>query len=72
MNAGVSNLLTTYDLLTTAMVHYGKVEEVVRRRQQVLDLAYARNPERFVNKWPKVIGPPTEVWINPPARRVGA
>ena len=60
------------NLLTPAMVHYGKVEEVIHRRQQVLDLAYARNPERFVNNWPKVIGPPKEVWINPPADRAGA
>ncbi len=60
------------NLLTPAMVHYHQAEDVVRRRQQVLDLAYARHPERFINKRPEVIGPPKEVWINPPADRAGA
>ena len=59
-------------LLTPAMVHYGQAAEVIRRRQQVLDLAYARTPERFVTKRPEVIGPPKEVWINPPTDRAGA
>jgi putative transposase len=60
------------NLLTPAMVHYGEAEEIIHRRQQVLDLAYARHPERFVNKQPKLIGPPKQVWINPPADRAGA
>ena len=60
------------NLLTPAMVHYGRAAEIIRRRQQVLDLAYARHPERFVNKRPELLGPPKEVWINPPAERIGA
>ncbi len=53
-------------LLTPAVVHYAKAEEVLRRRQEILDAAYAAHPERFVRKAPKVAEPPKEVWINPP------
>lgn len=60
------------NLLTPAMVHYGEAEKIVHRRQQVIDLAYERNPERFVNKRPEILGPPKEVWINPPTDRAGA
>ena len=59
------------NLLTPAMVHFGQAEEVIRHRQQVINLAYERHPERFVNKRPKIIGPPKEVWINPPTDRAG-
>ena len=60
------------NLLTPAMVHYGQAQKIIRHRQLVLDQAYARHPARFVNKRPKLIGPPKEVWINPPAHRAGA
>jgi putative transposase len=53
-------------LLTPAVLHYGMAEEVIRQRQQVLDQAYARNPERFVRACPKPLPQPTAVWINPP------
>lgn len=53
-------------LLTPGVVHYGRAEEVLRRRQETLDAAYAAHPERFVRKPPKVAEPPKEVWINPP------
>jgi putative transposase len=55
-------------LLTPAMVHYGLAENILRRRQQVLDLAYQRHPERFVRSAPKPPALPSEVWINKPAQ----
>jgi len=53
-------------LLTPEMLHYGTAGEVIRQRQQVLNGAYARNPERFVKACPKPLPQPTAVWINPP------
>ena len=53
-------------LLTPEMLHYGMAGEVIELRQQVLDQAYARNPERFVRARPKHPPQPTAVWINPP------
>jgi len=38
------------------------------QRQQVLDAAYARNPERFPHARPKHPAQPIAVWINPPAQ----
>jgi putative transposase len=60
------------NLLTPAMVHYGRAAEIIHCRQQVLDLAYVQHPERFVNKRPVILGPPKEVWINPPVDRAVA
>lgn len=54
-------------LMTPAVVHHGQAEQVRIRRQQVLDAAYARHPERFKNGPPQAAGAPPEVWINPPA-----
>jgi hypothetical protein len=42
-------------------------EQVIEQRQQVLDQAYARNPERFVRAAPKSQLKPTAVWFNPPS-----
>jgi putative transposase len=53
-------------LLTPEMLHYGMAGEVIGQRQQVLNSAYARNPERFVRACPKPLPHPTAVWINPP------
>lgn len=53
-------------LLTPQMLHYGQAERVIEQRQQVLNQAYARNPERFVRSRPKHQPQPTAVWINPP------
>lgn len=57
-------------LLTPEVVHYGRTLEVLAQRQRVLDQAYARNPERFVQGRPRVALPPAEVWINQPGREV--
>ena len=53
-------------LLTPETLHYGMAEEVIQKRQQILNSAYARNPERFVRACPKPLPPPTAAWINPP------
>lgn len=52
--------------LPPATVHYGRVDQVLRLRQQALDQAYARTPQRFTRRPPQVQRPPVEVWINPP------
>ena len=52
-------------LLTPATVHYGQAENVLRQRQEVLDVAYQRHPERFVRA-PTPPALPSEVWINKP------
>ena len=57
------------NLLTPASVHYGNADRVITRRQDLLNFAYSCHPERYVNKPPKVIGAPEEVWINPPIVR---
>jgi putative transposase len=59
-------------LLTPEVLHYGQGQEVIERRQQVLNDAYARNPERFVRASPKPQPLPTAVWINPPAKTPAA
>lgn len=55
-------------LLTPADVHYGRAEQIIHQRQQVLQAAYQKNPERFVQGPPKPPELPTEVWINPPKK----
>jgi putative transposase len=53
-------------LLTPADVHFGKAQTILDQRQQVLHVAYLKNPERFV-KGPSIpTQVPTAVWINPP------
>lgn len=53
-------------LLTPADVHYGRTQAVIQQRQQVLQAAYQKNPERFVKGLPKPPQLPDAVWINPP------
>jgi len=53
-------------LLTPETVHYGRAQEVIARRQDVLHLAYAAHPERFVNCKPTPPALREAVWINPP------
>src|SRR5208337_5695937 len=53
-------------LLTPAMVHYRQAENILRQRQEVIDVAYQRHPERFVRSAPKPPALPSEVWINKP------
>jgi hypothetical protein len=51
-------------LLTPEQVHYLQTDEVLARRQEVLDLAYQAYPERFVNGPPSPSAPPNAVYIN--------
>jgi putative transposase len=53
-------------LLTPEMIHYGKADEVVERRRNILLRAYQAHPERFVRKMPQPPAVPEAVWINPP------
>ncbi|MFT5041947.1 MAG: putative transposase [Hyphomicrobiaceae bacterium] len=53
-------------LLTPADVHHGRVDQRVSERQAVMDVAYARHPERFANGKPVIARPDREVWINKP------
>jgi putative transposase len=57
---------TGIGLLTPADVHLGRAAAVRQQRQQVLTLAFEKNPERFVKgpACPPLL--PAAVWINPP------
>lgn len=54
-------------LMTPDQVHYGQTDAVHGMRQQTLDQAFRKNPERFVNKAPTPPNKPAAAWINPPA-----
>ncbi len=56
-------------LLPPSIVHHGRSEEVLLKRDKVLQSAFLGHPERFVNGAPKAPRPPTEVWINRPTER---
>jgi putative transposase len=53
-------------LLTPAMVHFGRTDEVLTHRRGVLHAAHAAHPERFVHGLPEPPRPPSAVWINQP------
>jgi len=53
-------------LHTPADVHYGRAQAMLEQRQQVLQAAYHKNPERFVKGLPQPPQLPVAVWINPP------
>ena len=52
--------------MTPATVHYGLADNLTVKRQELLALAYARHPERFVKGLPTPPRLPEAVWINPP------
>jgi putative transposase len=54
-------------LMTPATVYHGQATTVQAQRQVVLDAAFAAHPERFGGGRPQAAGPPSAVWINPPA-----
>jgi putative transposase len=54
-------------LMTPDAVHHGHAPRLHAARAQVLEAAYARNPERFVNSAPVPPELPVAVWINKPA-----
>lgn len=53
-------------LLTPADVHFNRTQAVLQKRQNVLQAAYERTPERFVKGLPRPLPLPHAVWINPP------
>jgi putative transposase len=53
-------------LLTPEDVHLGRAAKRVAARADVLAVAYAAHPERFVHGAPRPTAAPTAVWINPP------
>jgi putative transposase len=55
-------------LHTPADVHYGRADAVRAARSDVLDLAYAAHPERFVRKPPEPPRLPQAAWINKPPK----
>jgi len=59
-------------LLTPADVHFCRAEDVLQKRQAVLQAAYQKTPERFVKGAPHPIQLPKAVWINPPISRTTA
>lgn len=52
--------------LTPDMVHTGKAQMVLERREQILGNAYKAHPIRFKYKKPNAGLLPESVWINPP------
>ena len=52
------------NLLTPAMVHHGRVDQVVAARQSVMEAAYQAHPERFARGRPSVRKNPQTVGIN--------
>lgn len=54
--------------LTPEVVHHGRAQDFLQRRQRVLDQAHATNPDRFIRAAPNVPQLPAAVWINPPEK----
>jgi putative transposase len=59
-------------LMTPAMVHYGRAEQVREQRASILTAAYAAHPERFVHGPPRPRALPEAVWINKPTTQEAA
>ena len=54
-------------LMAPAAVHHGRAQEIHDQRARVLEAAYVRTPERFVQRPPRPPALPTAAWINKPA-----
>jgi len=54
--------------LTPEDVHYGRAEQVIKEREQVLLEAFILNPNRFKGIIPKPMALPQAAWINPPIK----
>ncbi len=57
-------------LLKPADVHFGRAPAVLEQRQQVLQIAFQKNPERFVKGVSMPTQLPPAVWINPPKNMI--
>jgi putative transposase len=55
-------------LLTPAVVHHGRADEILDTRHRVRVAAYEERPERFVNGPPRRECLPRAVWINRPEK----
>ncbi len=56
-------------LMTPYAVHFGHAPVILAARQQTLLAAYARTPERFVQRPPRPPVLPEAAWINPPREK---
>ena len=56
-------------MMTPYAVHHGLAPQIIAARKETLLAAYARHPERFVNKPPQPWVLPEAAWINPPAKK---
>lgn len=54
--------------MTPATMHYGRAKLCSKTRQNVLNEAYEKHAERFINGRPMSLQPPQEVWINKPQK----
>lgn len=61
---------TGIGLLTPEMLHYGAAGNVTRKRQHVLDGAYAAHPERFIHRPPITPVVPQAAGINMPRPQI--
>lgn len=52
--------------LTPEDVHYGRAEQIIKKRENVLKRAFDLNPNRFKGKMPKPMQLPKAAWINKP------
>ncbi len=52
--------------LTPEDVHYGRAEQIIKERENVLRRAFDLNPNRFKGKMPKPMQLPKAAWINKP------
>jgi transposase InsO family protein len=57
-------------LMTPDQVHYGMADAIHAARQNTLNGAFKRNPERFVRKEPQPPEKPIAAWINPPQKNM--
>jgi len=55
-------------MLTPETRHYGKADQIIKKRSETLEMAFKAHPKRFKGKCPKPKSPPEEVWINKPGR----
>jgi len=63
---------TALGLLTPSDVHFGRAQTILDQRQQVLQTAYQKNPERFVKGVSTSTQLPSAVWINRPITAIPA
>lgn len=54
--------------LTPETVHYGKANDCLKKREEVLAKAYQNHPERFPKGISAHVPLPKAVWINPPEK----